>query len=98
MEDFGWADWNYTFIGKVVILSVAGYLSGWEKVLNSIIFQFASTQVLNSLYRRYQKQTLLIITDKADVCPWDNNGIISGWLNRYISYKQESRINEAFYK
>ena len=29
-------------------------------------FQFTSTQVLHLLYKRYQKQTLLIITSKPD--------------------------------
>lgn len=55
--------WNYIFIGNVVMLIVAGLLFGWEKSLYSIIFQFASTQILHMLYKRYQKQTLLIITD-----------------------------------
>lgn len=47
---------------NVVILSIAGILFGWERALYSIIFQFTSTQVLHILYKRYQKQTLLIIT------------------------------------
>ena len=46
------------------MLVVAGLLFGWEKALYSIIFQFASTQVLHMLYKKYQKCTLLIITDK----------------------------------
>lgn len=65
-EKFGMDAWNYIFVGNVGILLVAGYLFGWEKALYSIIFQFASTQVLNSLYRRYQKQTMLIITNHPD--------------------------------
>lgn len=66
-ERFGMDAWNIIFAGNVVILLIAGYLFGWEKALYSIIFQFASTQVLNSLYRKYQKQTMLIITDKPDI-------------------------------
>lgn len=58
--------WNYVFIGNVVILLIAGWQFGWDKALYSIIFQFASTQILNALYKRYQKQTLLIITDYPD--------------------------------
>ena len=58
--------WNAIFLGNCVILAVAGFLFGWTSALYSIIFQFASTQVLNMLYRRYQKTTLLIITDKPD--------------------------------
>ncbi len=65
-ERFGIDAWNYILAGNIVVLGFAGYLFGWDKALYSIIFQFASTQVLNTLYKRYQKQTLLIITDKPD--------------------------------
>lgn len=58
--------WNYVLLGNVIMLAVAGVLFGWEKSLYSIIFQFASTQVLHVLYKRYQKQTLLIITDHPE--------------------------------
>lgn len=58
--------WNYIFAGNIVILGIAGMLFGWEKALYSIIFQFTSTQVLHTLHRRYQKQTLLIVTKKPD--------------------------------
>ncbi len=65
-EKFGIDCWNYIFAGNVVILVIAGMLFGWDKALYSIIFQFASTQVLQTLYKRYQKQTLLIVTQKPD--------------------------------
>lgn len=65
-EKFGIDSWNYIFAGNVVILVIAGMLFGWEKALYSIIFQFASTQVLQTLYKRYQKQTLLIVTQKPE--------------------------------
>lgn len=65
-EKFDIDSWNYIFAMNVVILAVAGCLFNWEKALYSIIFQFTSTQVLHSLHRRYQKQTLLIITQKPD--------------------------------
>ena len=54
---------------NVVILSAAGLLFGWDKAMYSIIFQFASTQVLHVLYRKYQQITLFIVTDfPADIC------------------------------
>lgn len=54
---------------NVVILSSAGILFGWDKALYSIIFQYASTQILHTLYRKYQKQTLFIVTNKPqEVC------------------------------
>lgn len=65
-ERYNIDSWNYIFAGNVFILVIAGAIFGWEKALYSIIFQFASTQVLHTLHRRYQKQTLLIITEKPD--------------------------------
>ncbi|MGP1458304.1 MAG: YitT family protein [Treponema sp.] len=58
--------WNVIFAGNCIVLAVAGLLFGWDRALYSIIFQFASTQALNVLYHRYQKSTLLIITEKPD--------------------------------
>lgn len=65
-EKYGIETWNYIFVGNCIILAIAGYLFGWNEALYSIIFQFASTQVLHLLYHHYQKQTLLIITSKPD--------------------------------
>lgn len=58
--------WNVIFAGNCAVLAIAGMLFGWDRALYSIIFQFASTQVLNMLYRRYQKSTVLIITEKPE--------------------------------
>lgn len=65
-EKYGIETWNYIFVGNCIVLLIAGYLFGWNEALYSIIFQFTSTQVLHLLYKRYQKQTLLIITSKPD--------------------------------
>lgn len=51
---------------NVVILGIAGILFGWDKALYSIIFQFVSTQVLHVLYKKYQQQTLFIVTNRAE--------------------------------
>lgn len=54
---------------NIVILSIAGILFGWDKALYSIIFQFTSTQILHTLYKKYQQQTLLVVTNKPqEVC------------------------------
>ncbi|MBP3602614.1 MAG: YitT family protein [Lachnospiraceae bacterium] len=54
---------------NVVILGIAGLLFGWDKALYSIIFQYVSTQVLHILYKKYQQQTLFIVTNRASqVC------------------------------
>jgi uncharacterized membrane-anchored protein YitT (DUF2179 family) len=65
-EKHGKDMWNIIFFANSIILVIAGFLFGWNAALYSIIFQFTSTQVLNMLYHRYQKATLLIITDKPD--------------------------------
>ena len=62
-EKYGRDAWNYIFAGNIVILGIAGWLFGWEKALYSILFQFTTTQLLNYLYRRYQKMTLFVITN-----------------------------------
>ena len=54
---------------NVVILLSAGILFGWDKALYSIIFQYTSTQILHTLYKKYQQNTLLIVTDKPkEIC------------------------------
>lgn len=56
--------WNYILMGNVVILTTAGILFGFDKALYSIIYQFTTTQIIQTLFKRYQKDTLLIITAK----------------------------------
>lgn len=65
-EKRGIDSWNYILAGNVTMLLIAGILFGWDKALYSIIFQFTATQVIQMLYKRYQKHTLLIITEKPD--------------------------------
>lgn len=65
-EKKGFSIWNYIFAGNCLLLAVFGLLFGWNKALYSIIFQFASTQVINILYKRYQKTTILIISDHSE--------------------------------
>ena len=61
--------WNLVLGFNVIVLLTAGYFFGWEEALYSIIFQFVSTQTLHALYRNYQKQTLFVVTKKAqEVC------------------------------
>jgi uncharacterized membrane-anchored protein YitT (DUF2179 family) len=68
-EKKGVDSWNLIFGINVVILSIAGILFGWDKALYSILYQYAATQILHTLYKRYQKQTFFIVTKKAEaVC------------------------------
>ncbi len=59
----------YILAGNIVLLTIAGFIFGWDKALYSMIFQYVSTQALHILYRTYQQRTLFIITDMPDkVC------------------------------
>lgn len=42
------------------MLAIAGAMFGWSIALYSIIYQFCSTQVIQWLYKRYKKETLLL--------------------------------------
>lgn len=68
-EKKGVDSFNIVLLLNAVILSLAGILFGWDKALYSIIFQYVSTQVLHVLYKKYQQETLFIVTNKPkEVC------------------------------
>lgn len=62
----GKSAWGLIFGLNCIVLFIAGILFGWDRALYSIIFQYSSTQVLNLLYKRYNKTTLLIISEKHE--------------------------------
>lgn len=59
--------WNYTMAVNAVMLVIAGALFGWESALYSIIFQFCSTQVVNTFHVRYKKMTMFIVTSHPEL-------------------------------
>ena len=63
-EKKGVESFNLVLGLNVIILSAAGLLFGWDKALYSIIFQYASTQVLHALYKKYQRLTVFVVTNK----------------------------------
>lgn len=68
-EKKGVDSWNFILAFNIAIIMVAGILFGFDKALYSIIYQYASTQMLHLLYTRYQKETLFIVTNNAEgVC------------------------------
>ena len=68
-EKKGVDSWNFILAFNVILIMIAGILFGFDKALYSIIYQYASTQMLHMLYTRYQKQTLFIVTNNAEaVC------------------------------
>lgn len=93
-EKKGVDSWNFILGFNVLILFVAGMLFGWDKALYSIIYQYASTQVLHMIYTRYQKQTLFIVTNKPKaVCKAINTVSMHGAtiLEGKGSYEQHER-------
>ena len=56
--------WNMVLAINAFIIGVAGLLFGWDTALYSIIYQYASTQMLHMLYQKFQKTTLFIVTNK----------------------------------
>lgn len=86
--------WNFILVFNILIIMVAGMLFGLDKALYSIIYQYVSTQVLHMMYKRYQKQTLFIVTNKADkVCQAINTVSMHGAtiLSGEGSYEHEKR-------
>ena len=68
-EKRGIDSFSIPFIINGCIILVAGFLFGWDKALYSIIFQFASTMMIRMIYRKYQKATFFIVTNKPkEVC------------------------------
>ncbi len=56
--------WGYILAGNIVLLVIAGLLFNFDRALYSIIYQYVITTMLGTLYKRYQQDTLLIVTDK----------------------------------
>lgn len=60
---------NIILAGNAVVLLIAGFIFGWDRALYSIIFQYVTTTVIHTLYRKYQQITLFIVTDHpAEIC------------------------------
>ena len=56
--------WNYILCGNVIMLMIAGALFGWEKALYSMLFQYATTQVVKMMDPDGRRATLLIVTGR----------------------------------
>ena len=56
--------WSYIFCGNVVLLVIAGALFGWDRALYSMLYQYASTQVIKTLDPDGRRATLLIVTGR----------------------------------
>lgn len=58
--------WNWILGANGVILVCAGLLFGWNQALYSIIFQFVSTEIVNSLHQRYKLTKINVVTNIPD--------------------------------
>ena len=93
-EKKGVDSWNFILAFNILIIMIAGILFGFDKALYSIIYQYTSTQMLHMLYKRYQKETLFIVTNNAEaVCEAINTVSMHGAtiMSGEGSYEHEKR-------
>lgn len=58
--------WNVALGFNIVVLTIAGFLFGFKASMYSIIYQYASTTVLNTVNKNEHQITVFIVTNKAD--------------------------------
>ena len=56
--------WGYILAGIIVLLVIGGLLFDFDRALYSIIYQYVITTMLGTYYKRYQQDTLLVVTSK----------------------------------
>lgn len=89
------SSWNMILGFNVCVLIIAGLLFGFEASLYSIIFQFVSTQTIQTFHKSDHQITMFIITNKPKLIEEEmfkltNHGITQ--LNAIGAYKHEERI------
>ncbi len=86
--------WNYILTLNALIILVGGALFGWDKALYSIIFQFCSTQVVQTMHNQYKKLTVFIVCKKPrEIMDAVMNATHHGFtcLEGYGGYSNEPR-------
>lgn len=63
---FNIAVWNYVFIFNVGVLTISAFLFGAEPAIYSMLFQLASTMIVNRLHTRYQRKTVFLIANEME--------------------------------
>lgn len=58
--------WTQVFVFNCIMLCIFGVLFGWQNAGYSILFQYVSTQTINTFYHRYERVTLQITTSNAE--------------------------------
>lgn len=54
--------WDKIFMFNMMVLVYSGWQYNWEMALYSILYQFASTQIVNTYHNRYKLSSLRIVT------------------------------------
>lgn len=54
--------WDKIFLFNMMVLVYSGWQYNWEMALYSILYQFASTQIVNTYHNRYKLSSLRIVT------------------------------------
>lgn len=58
--------WSHVFVFNAALITVFGFMFGWEYAGYSILFQFISTKTIDSFYHRYERMTMQITTTRPD--------------------------------
>lgn len=58
--------WSYVFIFNAALITIFGFMFGWEYAGYSILFQFISTKTIDSFYHRYERMTMQVTTTRAE--------------------------------
>ena len=58
--------WSYVFVFNAILLTIFGYMFGWEYAGYSILFQFISTKTIDSFYHRFKRVTMQITTSMPE--------------------------------
>ena len=62
----GKESWSLIFVFNCVLLTIFGFLSGFDKAGYSILFQFLCTRTISNFHNRYKRITLQIFTKRPD--------------------------------
>ncbi|MDC2863888.1 YitT family protein [Bacillus sp. BP-3] len=53
---------TYFFLFNAIIITLAGYLYGWEKALYTLVTLYVSSRIIDAIHTRHVKITALIVT------------------------------------
>lgn len=84
---------NYIMYGNFVILALSGVLVQWELALYSMVFQFATTMIINHVSDVNVLKQLLIVTTRGDEVAAALHTVTRHGITRLQSYGTYSRMD-----